>query len=57
MEIKTLVLKVLTELSVVKGRVDLLQEEIRTSKVGVSDNTDSAVNAQHEVYYIYPKSA
>jgi hypothetical protein len=29
MEIKTLVLKVLTELSVVKGRVDLLLEEIK----------------------------
>jgi hypothetical protein len=49
MEIKTLVLKVLTELNVVKGRVDLLQEEIRRSKVEVSDNTDSAVKAQHEV--------
>jgi hypothetical protein len=40
---------VLTELSVVKGRVDLLQEEIRRSKVEVSESTDSAVNAQHEV--------
>jgi uncharacterized small protein (DUF1192 family) len=48
-EIKTLVLKVLTELSVLKGRVDLLQEEIRRSKVEVSESTDSAVYAQHEV--------
>jgi hypothetical protein len=36
MEIKTLLLKVLTELSVMKGSVELLQKEIGRSKVGVT---------------------
>jgi hypothetical protein len=43
MEIKILLLKVLTELSVTKGSVELLQKEIRRLKVGVS-----AVNTQYE---------
>jgi hypothetical protein len=39
MEIKTLLLKVLVELSIMKGNVELLQKEIRRSKVGVIDST------------------
>jgi hypothetical protein len=39
LEIKTLLLKVLTELIVMKGSVELLQTEIRGSKVGVIGNT------------------
>jgi hypothetical protein len=48
MEIKTIMLKVLTELSVMKGSVELLPKEIRRSKVGVTCSTDSAVNTQYE---------
>jgi hypothetical protein len=48
MEMKSLLLYVLTELSVMKGRVELLQKEIGRSKVGVTDSTDSAVNTQYE---------
>jgi hypothetical protein len=48
MEIRTLLTKVLIELSVMKGSVELLQKEIRRSKVGVIDSTDSAVNTKHE---------
>jgi hypothetical protein len=48
MEIKTLLLKVLTELSVLEGSVELLQKGTRRSRVGVIDSTDSAENAQYE---------
>jgi uncharacterized Rossmann fold enzyme len=48
MKNKTLQLKVLTELSVMKGSVELLQKEIRRLKVGVVGSTDSAVNTQYE---------
>jgi hypothetical protein len=47
MEIKTLVLEVLTKLSVMKVSVELLQKEIRRSKAGVTDSTDSAANTQY----------
>lgn len=35
MEIKTSLLKVLTELSIMKGNVELLQKEIGRAKVGI----------------------
>lgn len=37
----------LNELSVMKGSVELLQKDIRRSKVGVIYSTDSAVNTQY----------
>jgi phosphatidate phosphatase PAH1 len=48
MEIKTLLLKVLIEFSVMEESVELLQEEMRRLKVGVIDSTGSAVNTQYE---------
>jgi hypothetical protein len=50
MEIKTLLLKVLTKLSVMKVSVELLQKEIRRSRVGVTDSIDSAANSMKPIF-------
>jgi hypothetical protein len=48
MKIKTFLLKVLTDLNVMKGSTDILQKTIRRLKVGFIDSTNSAVNTQCE---------
>lgn len=47
-EIKTLLPKVLSELSAKKGRIAILQTGIKRIKLKVVNDTDSAVNTQYE---------